>query len=371
MRAFHVSDTHLGFSDFQRMDPIEGINQRESDFYDAFRQAIDKAITFKPDVVIHAGDLFDTVRPQNRAIDFALRQIIRLSEAGIETVLISGNHSTPKIKETGSIFRIFEHLPHIHSVHEPGVSKVVVGDLTVHAIPHSVTPTLTEVVQGASPSKATRYNLLVLHAGIIDSRVYKMDELNEQSVPASAIPGGFDYVALGHFHKHMEVRPGMFYSGSTERLGFGEVGQPKGVIEVDLESGRTEFRELRTRGMVDLDPIDASGLASSEILDEVRARVSAADIDDLIVRLVIDNVSSEAYKSLEMPSIRRLGSSALHFDPKINRLDEEGRRPSGDAHIGSLQHEYQLFISSREDLSQEKKDALISAGLPYFEEDEG
>ena len=40
MRVLHVSDTHLGFSAFSRLDPIEGINQRESDFYDAFRQAV-------------------------------------------------------------------------------------------------------------------------------------------------------------------------------------------------------------------------------------------------------------------------------------------------------------------------------------------
>ncbi len=369
MKVFHVSDTHLGFSDFQRMDPIEGINQRESDFYDAFRQAIDKAIALRPDVVIHAGDLFDTVRPQNRAIDFALRQMIRLSEAGIETVLISGNHSTPKIKETGSIFRIFEHLPHIHSVHEPGASKVVIGDLTVHAVPHSVTPPLAEVVQGVAPSKATKYNILVLHAGILDSKAYKMDELNEQNLPAAAIPDGFDYVALGHFHKHMEVRPKMFYSGSTERLGFGEVGQAKGALEVDLERGATQFHELRIRGMLDIGPIDASKMTSSEILEEARARLSSADIDDIIVRMVVDNVRPEAYRSLEVPAIRRLASTAMHFEPKINRQEDEADKVAGDAHIGSLEHEYQLYVS-RLDRSQEEKDKLIAAGLPYFEEAE-
>jgi len=369
VRVFHVSDTHLGFSDFQRMDPIEGINQRESDFYDAFRQAIDKAIALRPDVVIHAGDLFDTVRPQNRAIDFALRQMIRLSEAGIETVLISGNHSTPKIKETGSIFRIFEHLPHIHSVHEPGVSKVVVGDLTVHAVPHSVTPPLAEVVQGAAPSKATKYNVLVLHAGILDSKAYKMDELNEQNLPASTIPDGFDYVALGHFHKQMEVRPKMSYSGSTERLGFGEVDQAKGVLEVDLERGSRQFHELRIRGMLDIEAIDASKMTSSEILDEARARLSSADIDDIIVRMVVDNVRPEAYRSLEVPAIRRLASTAMHFEPKINRLEEDTDKVAGDAHIGSLEHEYQLYVS-RLDRPQEEKDRLIAAGLPYFEEAE-
>jgi len=369
VRVLHISDTHLGFSAFSRLDPIEGINQRESDFYDAFRQAVDKAVSLRPDVVIHAGDLFDTVRPQNRAIDFALRQMIRLSEAGIETVLISGNHSTPRIKETGTIFRIFEHLPHIHSVHEPGVSKVIVGDLTVHAVPHSVTPPLQDVVREASPSKATKYNVLVLHAGILDSKAYKMDEFNEQNVPASAVSGGFDYTALGHFHKFTEIRPGMYYSGSTERLGFGEVDQAKGVVEVDLGTGKVGFHELRTRGMIDIEPIDASKLTSSEILKVTRERLSAADIDDIIVRMVVKDVRPDAYRSLEVPAIKKLGSSAMHFELKIDRLEEEGKAVAGDAHIGSLEHEYQLYLSSL-DLPQEKKDRLMSAGLPYFAEGE-
>lgn len=369
MKILHVSDTHLGFSAFSRLDPLEGINQRESDFYDAFRQAVDRAINLRPDVLIHAGDLFDTVRPQNRAIDFALRQMIRLSEAGIETVLISGNHSTPKIKETGTIFRIFEHLPHIHSVHQPGVTKVVIGDITVHAVPHSVTPPLHEVVKEAEPSNATGHNVLVLHAGILDSKTFRMDEFNEQNIPASAIPKGFDYVALGHFHNFSEVRSGVFYSGSTERLGFGEVGQAKGVVEVDLGTGKVGFHELRTRGMVDIDPIDASQLTSSEILKEARDRLSATDIDDLVVRMIVKDVRPDAYRALEVPAIRKLGSSAMHFELRIDPLEEEGRKGSGDAHIGSLEHEYQLYLSSL-DLPQEKKDRLISAGLPYFAEGE-
>ena len=367
MRLLHLSDTHLGFSNFQRLDPVESINQREADFYDAFRQAVDIAVNSRPDVVVHAGDLFDTVRPQNRAITFALGQIRRLSEAGIETVLISGNHSTPKTRESGTIFRIFEHLPHIHPVHEPGVSKVVIGDLTVHAVPHSVTPPLQEVVADAAPSKATGRNVLVLHAGILDSKAFRMDEFNEQNIPGSVVSKDFDYVALGHFHNHEEVRRDMRYSGSTERLGFGEMDQAKGVVEIELDTGKHRFHELRIRGMKELEPILASKLTASEILAEARARISAADIDDLIVRMAIKDISREAHRSLELPAIRKLAANAMHFEPVITRLEEEGRPSAGDTRIGSLEHEYQLYVSSR-DYSQEKKDRLMATGLPYFAE---
>lgn len=365
-----MSDTHLGFSAYHRLDQAEGINQREMDFYDAFRQAVDKAIELKPDIVVHAGDMFDSVRPQNRAIDFALKQIIRLSEAGIDTVLISGNHSTPRIRETGNILGIFEHLPHIHSFREAGIGSFVKDDLTVTAIPHSNTPPLHEVVRRAKPSGGTRYNVLVLHAGIQDSKLYKMDEFNEQNVPSSAIDAGFDYVALGHYHEFAEVRPGMYYSGSTERLGFGEAGQVKGVVEVDLSSGRAVLHPLKSRGMLELEPVDASELTSSEILREVKDRLSSAQVDDLIVKMVVHGVRSDAYRSIEIPAMKRLGSSALHFELKIEREEEGAAVAATDTHIGSLAHEYQLYVSAL-DMPEGKKKNLLEAGLPYFAEDEG
>lgn len=371
MRLVHISDTHLGFSAYSRLDQTEGINQREADIYAAFRQAVDKVIELRPDVVVHAGDLFDTVRPQNRAIDFALRQLLRLSEAGIETVLISGNHSTPRLRETGNIFRIFEHLPHIHPVHDPGSHEIVLGDLTVVAVPHSATPPMAEIAAEARPPKHTAYNVLVLHAGILDSGVYKMDEFNEQTVPLSSIMNGWDYVALGHFHNFSVLREMICYSGSTERLGFGEVNQKKGFVEVDLDRRKVKFHELKIRDMLDLPPLEAAGLASSEILRSAKELISSAEIEDRIVRLVVRDIAPDAFRSLDVGSLRRLGSSTLHFELKLDRAEAAERRDAGDAQIGLLADEYRKYVSSL-DMPDEKKRKLLDLGLPYMiAEDEG
>jgi DNA repair exonuclease SbcCD nuclease subunit len=370
LRLVHLSDTHLGFGTYSKVDEAQGINLREADFYSAFQQAIDKTIELRPDAVVHAGDLFDTVRPQNRAIDFALRQIIRLSEAGIETVMISGNHSTPKLRETGNIFRIFEHLDHVHSIHEPGIAKVVVGDMTVHAIPHSTSPSIAQLVSELRPSKDTKHNVAVLHAGILSPEMlYKMDEFNEESVPKESLPSDFDYIAIGHYHKYAKVAPNAYYSGSTERLGFGEADQTKGVVEVDLDTGKVTLHPLKTRDMMDLEKIDAARLVSSEIAAEARARISASSIDGKIVRLVISNVSAEAYRSMDVPSIRRMGGSAMHFELKIDRAEEAGRRASEDAQIGSLTHEFHKYVSGL-DLPEDKRKALLEIGAPYFAREE-
>jgi DNA repair exonuclease SbcCD nuclease subunit len=369
LRLVHLSDSHLGFSAYSKLDVAEGINQREADFYRAFQEAIDKVIELRPDVVVHSGDLFDTVRPQNRAIDFALRQLIRLSNEGIETILISGNHSTPRLRETGNIFRIFEHLKHVHPVHEAGGKTIVVGDATIYAIPHSATPSLAEITSGLRPSRDTRLGVLVLHAGVMGSDTYKMDEFNEQTIPAENISSDWDYVALGHYHEFKRVNPRAYYSGSTERLSFSEAGQKKGIVEVDLDSHSAKFHELHVRDMLDMEPIDASKLTSSEILREAQERVSGANIDERIVRLVIKNVAPDAYNSLDVSAIRRMGSSALHFELKSDRIEVEGEKHVGDTQIGLLADEFKKYVASL-DAPDEKKSRLMEIGMPYLMRDD-
>jgi DNA repair exonuclease SbcCD nuclease subunit len=367
LRIVHFSDTHLGYYNYSKLDLAEGVNQREADFYKAFRQAVDKAIELEPDMVIHAGDLFHVIRPQNRAIHFAMNELIRLSEAGIETVLISGNHETPRLKETGSIFGIFEHLAHIHPIYRPGIGRLTIGEATVQAIPHSVEPSISSLVAQASPVKETRYNVLVLHAGVDDPKgTYRTaDELSEQTVPGRAISDEFDYVALGHYHKHEKIRARVVYSGSTERLSFNEVDQKKGVVEVDLASGSVEFHEINVREMLDLGPIDAAGMASSELLREAKRVVDAASVDGKIVRLSIKNISQDAYRGLDVAVLRKSCSSAMHFEPKIERAEEEARRAATEAQIGSLASEFRKYVQALK-VPEQKRQRILDMGTPYF-----
>lgn len=370
MRIVHISDSHLGFSAYSKSDPELGINQREADFYSAFAQAIDKAIELAPDIVVHAGDMFDKAQPHNRAISFALRQMIRLSHSGIPTLLISGNHSTPRLRETGSIFNIFEHLEGIHPVHDPGVARIVLGDVTVHAMPHSVDPPMSDALKGMAPSTETRYNVAVLHAGIMGSNTYKMDDLNEQSIAMEDFPEGLDYIALGHYHRFSKVKTGMYYSGSTERLGFGELGQSKGLVEVDLDNGSVEFHELTVRDMLELEPVDAHDLTATDIARTIKSTLEENPVDGKIVRLHVNRVRPETARSLDISSIRKMGSEALFFDLKIERTDGGGQAVVEDTSIGALAQEYRRYVTGLE-MVAEKKERILNRGVGYFAEDDG
>ncbi|MDH3455727.1 MAG: metallophosphoesterase, partial [Gemmatimonadota bacterium] len=62
MKLAHLADVHLGFRQYHRLT-ANGINQREADVASAFRNVIEGVIAAAPDLVIIAGDLFNSVRP--------------------------------------------------------------------------------------------------------------------------------------------------------------------------------------------------------------------------------------------------------------------------------------------------------------------
>src|SRR5690348_7175000 len=101
MRIAHLADVHLGFRQYERLNPA-GANLREADVAQAFGWAIDAVIADRPDLVLVAGDFFHSVRPTNGAILVAYRELARLRRdlPNTAVVLISGDHDTPRSSET-------------------------------------------------------------------------------------------------------------------------------------------------------------------------------------------------------------------------------------------------------------------------------
>jgi hypothetical protein len=65
MKIVHIADTHLGLAACTRLDPESGMNLRgEADLREFPRLAIDVIIRERPDAIVQAGDLFDTVKPK-------------------------------------------------------------------------------------------------------------------------------------------------------------------------------------------------------------------------------------------------------------------------------------------------------------------
>jgi len=366
MKIFHLADTHIGYSAYNALDP-DGYNQREMDIYLAFERIVDLALKESPDLVLHSGDLFDTVRPSNRAISFVMGQLLRVSEAEIPMAIISGNHSTPRLRETGSVFKVFEHVKGLHLAYTGTLEEFVFGDLSVHALPHSADKGLFDSeLQALKPDKEFGHNIAMLHCGIEGMEVFRMNEFNELLAPGNRLESGFDYVALGHFHEHCSPSDSTVYSGSTERLGFGEVGQPKGFVELDPDRGKWKFRETECRPMMDLVAIDCKGLQAKDIFDAVMDSIGSSDLVGAIVRQRLNEIDRRQLALLDTQAIRKAASEALHFELRPQAAGADQKVAPADAVFDSVEREYVSFLA-RVALDGLDAGKLESEGLKYLE----
>lgn len=368
MRLVHISDTHLGAGGLSKKVSSSGINQREEDICDAFIRAIDQIIQIKPDIVIHSGDLFHSVRPTNRIINIAIRQLLRLTSVNIPVIIISGNHDTPKQRGVGSIFSFFEIFPGLSLVYQDKYEKIRIKDLAVHAIPHCLSATTFQSeLEKVEIDKEARFNVLTLHGIVSGIKEFSMGELSELEVPSSLFKKGFDYVALGHYHRYTQVEENVFYAGSTERVSMAELGQEKGFVEVNLSSKEIKFHTVPTRPMIELPQINAEGKNQDEILQKLEDLIQANDIKDKIVRLKVTQIPVHVYNSLNFRRLSELKAEALYFDLRFEKKEEEEKDFTAKTSIGKLAEEFSQYLKDYviEDMKKEK---LQELGLRYLSE---
>ncbi|OYT59175.1 DNA repair exonuclease [Thermoplasmatales archaeon ex4484_30] len=343
MRILHVSDSHLGYSAYHKIAE-NGLNQREVDVYNSFKQFVDYAIEKKPDLIIHSGDFFDSVRPTNRALFFALQQLLKISDAEIPFIILSGNHETPKMRETGSVFRLFEHIPYIYPIYKGKLEEIEIGNAIVHAIPHCFSnEDLKKNIENVK-KRENFINILVLHVGIIGIKEFRRGDFNEQIIPSGCLPIDFDYIALGHYHKATQVTENAYYAGSTEYFSFKEAGEQKGFYDVEINR-KVNFIPLKVRQMINLGAIDCSLLSPEEITHEIIRRADEEGVDGKIVRIELKKIGRGKYKALNWERIKKLASSALHFEMPYEFFEME-QELRGRSKIGNLEEEWREYIAS-------------------------
>lgn len=364
MRIAHIADTHVGYSAYRRSDPETGMNQREVDIYQAFERLVDSLISKRPDVVLHSGDLFDSVRPSNRALSVVLEQLLRLSEANVPVVLIAGNHSTPRLKETGSVFRLFEHIKGVTAFYTPGMHRLELGDLTITGFPHQDKESMVEALQNWKRGRG-RFEVGMLHAGIQGLTRYSMGEANELNLPSSLLNLEADYIALGHFHDREQITDNAWFSGSSERLSFAEAGQDKGYLLVDLERHKKEFIKLPSRPMYSLGPIKAKGKEAGALQDELAAALGSVRLEGSLVRLVVEDVPAALYRSLDLNALRAMAEKAVHLELKFEIVQGSDAVQWRSTSFGSLDQEFETYLS-QVPVEGVDKDELRRRGLEYL-----
>lgn len=388
MKLAHLADLHLGFRQFDRQTP-RGTNQREADVAEVFKRAIDDLLEQKPDLVVIAGDLFHSVRPTNAAILFCFRQLQRLRTGLPKTpiVVIAGEHDTPRSTETGTILRLYEALGVEIAVEEARRIVLPHLDCAVLAVPHQALakadrPALRPEPGGGGPT----LNVLVTHGehgGLGEERgtvEYGGAPLSREALA----PEKWDYIALGHYHTAHPVAANAWYAGSLEYLPPNPWGQlqdeaelkkpkrsGKGYLLIELPGARVTFRPIApVRRHLDLPPIQGAGRSAKELDTQIAERVSAAKIDDQIVRLLVWDVERATARDLDHAAIRAFKARALNFNLELRR--PAAQRPViGAAGPGgrrqTLAETVRDFLGRRPLDAELNRETFVTLGVEYLE----
>ncbi len=271
MRVLHTSDWHVG----RRI----GRYDRSDEFREVIGEVVDIASAESVDLVLHSGDLFDRPLPPVEALEIGLDGLVRLTDGGSRpVVVIAGNHDSPGFFEALGPFLRRHSIHMIGEIKRPDEGGVIDLATASGRAVVSCFPFLREgrafhawagvdehykryadrlsAVSAAYSAHATSVaardavTFLVAHFLVGGAKVHghgaprgerELHMGEAYAATAEAIPPGPQYVALGHIHAPQRVpgaRVPAQYAGSLLELDFGEAGEQKRVVIVDVEPGR-------------------------------------------------------------------------------------------------------------------------------------
>ncbi len=272
MKILHFADLHLGVENYGRIDPSSGLSTRLQDFLNALDQVVDYALESRVDLVLFCGDAYKSREPsQTQQREFAKR-IRRLSSSGIPVFLLVGNHdipnaiggaTTPEIFDTLAVSNVYvANRPQIYRIPTASGTLQIVSlpwlrrsalltredtkNLTLEQINQRLQQTLTGIINTyAQQLDPELPSILAAHVWVTGARIGSERTMTigqeHTLLPSNVANPAFDYIALGHIHRHQVLNesPPLVYSGSLERLDFGEEEDDKGfyLVEVELDKG--------------------------------------------------------------------------------------------------------------------------------------
>jgi DNA repair protein SbcD/Mre11 len=249
LKLLHTADVHLDIDGY-------GASQHPRDHraitHQAFSTVIDVAIREDVDLLIIAGDLFDSNRPGRDAIDFAIHEIRR---AGRPVVMIPGNHDCLSSESVYRQVNLPSACPNLLFITHP------TGEL--HHLPeHNLVLWGRGMVEhepayhplaGLPPRQSAAWHLALGHGFFMEDDVasYRSSPIYASEIRAS----GWDYIALGHCHAFADVsqaRVKAFFSGAP---GFfpGAQGNDGYVALIECEPGlerRIDVTRVNLRPLV-------------------------------------------------------------------------------------------------------------------------
>ena len=269
MKILHFADLHLGVETYGRLDPTTGLSSRLLDSLSALDQVVDYAIDNRVDLVLFCGDAYKSREPtQTQQREFA-RRINRLSTSNIPIFLLVGNHDLPNAIGRATATEIFDTLAvkYVYVSNRPDIyhiptksgtvqivslpwlrrsallSKEETRNLDFDQLKQKLEQVLTNIITASiARLDPTLPAILAAHVWVSGAQAGTEKQMtigqDHALLVSNVAQPAFDYVALGHIHKHQVLAesPPVVYAGSLERLDFGDEGDEKGFYMVEIEA---------------------------------------------------------------------------------------------------------------------------------------
>ncbi len=403
IRLLHFADIHIGMENYGHVDSATGINSRVMDFLRRLDEVIDYGLSQDVDVVIFAGDAFKTRDPNPTLQREFARRVKRITDVGVPLVMLVGNHDLPAMEKKASSIDIYRTLavPNVIVGWEEAVHRVETrrGAMQIATAPYPMRNRLLTQEENKGKSVEELDHTL---QEVVSDNIRALAEQLDATLPA-VLTGHFtvsgasygsersvmigrdvavlksvladprwDYVALGHIHKHQNLQPrndypAIVYSGSLERIDFGEEKEAKGFCWVEVEKGNTTWQFVEVQSRV-FKTIIADAREADDVTMAVQAEIAAHDVTDAIVRVIV-RLRPEQEASLRERDIRAVLKAADYVAAiqkdveRVERTRLGGQNPEGMAPLELLER----YLESK-DTSGDRMRVVLEHAKKLIEE---
>lgn len=308
LKILHLGDMHL-CSAFSAFSPRAAATRRARQF-EALEKTVDRAREMGAQMLLLAGDCFDTQTPDADAVR---RFFSLLGDSALPTLIAPGNHDYYR---AGGFWDSVPLPQNVHLFRENAVTCVRFPALDTVVYGYAFTDEVHD-----APALPRRDELLLAGTSILLAHADLLSPLSPYAPIASGAlaASGFTYAALGHVHNPPEPRRFgdtlAAYSGFLTGRGFDETGAGRANF-VEIEGLRVKITPLEVEGdRFEIRTLDCTGIPSGEAL-----RAHVADFlkgealpDGTALRLILSGEVSEACTP-DTVALSRLGEGLALFE---------------------------------------------------------
>ncbi|MDH4068248.1 MAG: DNA repair exonuclease [Dehalococcoidia bacterium] len=354
LKILHTADIHLG-AKFSGLGE-KGVSQREQ-LRTTFKNVIATAIAERVNIVLIAGDLFDSNQQPQKNIDLVIEQLNLLGSNNIPVCLIPGTHDS---LDSSSVYRKVDFegkCSNLKVFTDENVSckEYPSLDLTVYGKPNLSNRSSMSPLKGLRRSTSSKLHIAMAHGSLYipektaqDDHVFRLEEVEA---------AGMDYLALGHWHRVYRCPAGRqaWYSGPPEWIsGQTEKG---GVLLVSLSDGGEVKVDPKMLGLRDYGEVEID-VGEVQDLPMLKARISEGANQNLVRKVTLRGLRDAELIVNAEELEGELGEKFLHLSvmdrshPKSEEVTEDEERLIRNGFIRLMKRQIQSSEGEQREIAE-------------------